>query len=110
MRIYPLAQAAKPPQTTFINASGKDFNTIHAMDYSFFEEVNRVVQEEPAAAMDPQTLGLLASIGIEKGKSFAPDERMKKNLTEAAAVGGATVAHSRLQVAHQGITESSLVS
>ena len=35
-------------------------------------------------------LGQLASIGIEKGKPFAPDARMKKILTEAAAVGNAT--------------------
>jgi len=34
MRLYPLAQAANPPATTFINASGKAFNTIHAMDFS----------------------------------------------------------------------------
>ena len=60
------------------------------MDFSFFEEVNKVVQEEPNEAMDPETLGLLASIGIEKGKPFAPDERMKKILSEAAAVGNAT--------------------
>lgn len=30
-------------------------------------------------------------IGIEKGKPFAPDARMKKILTEAAAVGDAKV-------------------
>jgi hypothetical protein len=41
--------------------------------------------------MDPETMGLLASIGIEKGKKFAPDARMKKILTESAAVGNATV-------------------
>ena len=91
LRIYPLADAAKPPATNFINVSGKAFNTIHAMDASFFEEVNEVVQEEPADAIDPETLGLLASIGIEKGTPFAPDARMKKILAEAAAVGQATV-------------------
>ncbi|MGC1965367.1 MAG: DUF1214 domain-containing protein, partial [Candidatus Acidiferrales bacterium] len=37
-----------------------------------------------------ERLGLFASIGIEKGKPFAPDARMKKILTEAAAVGNAT--------------------
>src|SRR5262249_5789897 len=63
----------------------------HAMDFSYFNEVNEVIQEEPNAAMDSETLGLLASIGIEKGKLFAPDERMKKILTDAAAVGTATV-------------------
>ena len=37
------------------------------------KEVNEVVQEEPSAGMDPETLGLLASIGIEKGKRSAMD-------------------------------------
>jgi hypothetical protein len=90
LRIYPLAKKDNPPEMNFVNASGKYFNTIHSLDYSFFEEVNQVVQEEPNAAMDPETLGLLASIGIEKGKPFKPDARMKKILTEAAAVGNIT--------------------
>jgi hypothetical protein len=89
-RVYPLAQAAQPPTMNFVNMSGRDFNTIHSSDFSFFEEVNHVVQEEPAEAMDAETLGLLASIGIQKGKPFAPDARMKTILTEAAAVGNAT--------------------
>ncbi len=103
LRIYPLAQAANPPKTNFFNVSGKSFNTIHSMDFSFFEEVNQVVQEEPNEAMDPETLGLLASIGIEKGKPFAPDERMKKILTEAAVVGNAT---ARANAYRSRLTES----
>ena len=91
LRIYPLADAAKPPPMHFVNVSGKAVNTIHAMDASFFEEVNEVIQEEPADAIDPETLGLLAAIGIQKGTPFAPDARMQKILTEAAAVGQATV-------------------
>ena len=90
LRIYPLAQSADPPATQFFNGSGKSFNTIQALDYTFFEEVNEVVQEEPAGAMDAETLGLLATIGIEKGKAFAPDERMERILLEAAGVGNAT--------------------
>ena len=90
LRVYPLAQAANPPTMTFVNASGKSFNTIHAVDFSFFEALNHVVQEEPADATDPETLGLLASIGIMKGQPFAPDARMKQILAEAASVGNAT--------------------
>jgi hypothetical protein len=90
LRVYPLAQAADPPAPTFINVSGAAINTIHSADFAFFEEINEVVQEEPADAMDPETLGLLASIGIEKGKPFAPDARMKRILSEAAQVGHAT--------------------
>jgi hypothetical protein len=43
-----------------------------------------------ATASDPETLGLLAAIGIEHGKPFAPDDRMRKILTEAVAVGTAS--------------------
>ena len=60
-------------------------------DYRFWELLNYVVQNEPVESLDPVTLGFFASIGIEKGKPFAPDARMKKILTEAAAVGDATV-------------------
>ena len=89
-KVYLLAQAQNPPPMKFINVSGKAFNTVPANDFTFFEQVNGVVQEEPNDALDPLTLGLLASIGIEKGRAFAPDERMRKILTEAAAVGNAT--------------------
>jgi hypothetical protein len=90
LKVYPLSQAANPPPMEFINISGKAFNTIGPSDYSAFELVNRVIQEEPTDALNPDTLGLFAAIGIEKGKPFAPDDRMKKILVEAAAVGDAT--------------------
>jgi hypothetical protein len=39
--------------------------------------------------MDPETTGLVASIGIVKGQPFNPDERMKTILTDAVAIGNA---------------------
>ena len=89
-RVYPLAQAANPPEPKFINTSGLAYNTIFAGDFAFFEQVNQVVQTEPAEALEPEFGGLLASIGIVKGKPFAPDARMKRILEDAAAVGNAT--------------------
>ena len=89
-RVYPLAQASNPPATKFINGSGMYFNTIHANTFKFYEEVDAVIQEEPADSADPEILGQLASIGIVKGKPFAPDARMRKILTDAVAVGNAT--------------------
>jgi hypothetical protein len=89
-KVYRLADAGNPPKMKFIDVSGKAFNTIHANDFHYYEEVNHVVQYEPNEAFSPEILGQLASIGIAKGKPFAPDERMKKILTEAAAVGNAT--------------------
>ena len=89
-RVYPLSDAANPPPMKFVDVSGMAFCTVAPADYGFWECLNQVVQEEPSESLDPVTLGLYASIGIEKGKPFAPDARMKKILTEAAAVGDAT--------------------
>jgi hypothetical protein len=89
-KVYRLSEAKNPPQMKFINVSGKAFNTIGANTYQFYEDVNSLVQYEPNEAYSPEILGTLAAVGIEKGKTFAPDERMKKVLTEAAAVGNAT--------------------
>ncbi len=90
-RIYPLSKAANPPANTFVNVSGRAFNTVAPADNKVWEYLNQVVQSEPTESLDPVTLGYFASIGIEKGKPFAPDARMKKILTEAAAVGDGTV-------------------
>lgn len=87
VRVYPLAQIQNPPKQKFINVSGKELNTIHANDYTFFEEVNMAIQEEPAESGDPELLGQLAAIGIKKGQPFNPDARMKRILTDAAKIG-----------------------
>ena len=86
----PLAADAEIPQTNFVECSGKAFNTIPPNDYSYWELINEVVQEEPAEAGDPEILGQLASLGIVKGKPFKPDKRMKGILEDAVAVGNAT--------------------
>jgi hypothetical protein len=87
--VFALSRADGPPATTVVDVSGVKFNTISANDVSFFEELNAVVQNEPADWVDPDTVGLYASIGIRKGQSFAPDDRMKGILTDAVAVANA---------------------
>lgn len=89
-RMYPLSQKDNPPKMTFIDVSGNEHNTIHRMDYGYWEEVNSTIQAEPTTGISPEVRGMLAAIGIEKGKEFKPDERMKKILTEAAKVGSVT--------------------
>jgi hypothetical protein len=101
-RVYPLSDAANPPPMNFVDLSGKPFNTVAPADYSFWELLNQVVQEEPSDSLDPVRLGFYASIGIQKGKPFAPDERMKKILTEAAAVGDATARAVAFEIRQKG--------
>ncbi|HMJ03683.1 MAG TPA: DUF1254 domain-containing protein [Conexibacter sp.] len=86
----PLAGAAAVPQTTFVDAAHLEINTVTPNDFSFWETIDELVQQEPAGAGDPEILGQLAAIGIRKGTPFAPDERMRAILEEAVAVGNAT--------------------
>jgi hypothetical protein len=86
-RVYPWSQRNNPPQMNFIDVSGSEHNTIHRTDFGYWEELNQTIQAEPLEGLDPDIRGLLATIGIKKGKPFKPDPRMKEILTEAAKVG-----------------------
>jgi hypothetical protein len=73
----------------FINVSGRKMNTILPNDYTFFAKLHDLIQGEPEDCLRPEAKGMMAAIGIEKVKPFKPDARMKKILTDAAAIGNA---------------------
>jgi hypothetical protein len=79
-----------PPETVFHECSGKVMDTIPPSDFSYYEWLNEVVQQEPSASLDPELMGAIAAIGIVKGEPFAPDARMKKILEQAVEVANAT--------------------
>ena len=91
--IYPLfalSETGELPRVPFTNVSGLKFNTISANTIRFYDELNEVVQREPADFVEPDKVGLFAAIGIKKGQPFAPDDRMKALLTDSVAVANAT--------------------
>ena len=81
---------AQVPETIFVEGSGQAFNTIPPTGLAFYELLNELVQEQPTGSTDIERMGQMAAIGIVKGKPFAPDERMRRILEDAAAVGAAT--------------------
>ena len=88
-RVYPLAAADDPPETTYLEIGDRHFTTIHANDQTFYDEINTLVQEEPAAALGTERAGQCAAIGIVHGQPFAPDERMRRILAQAAPLAAA---------------------
>jgi hypothetical protein len=64
-------------------------NTVPPNDFGHYELLDRLVQLEPAEALDLELAGQFAAIGIVKGQTFAPDQRLRKILDEAVAVGNA---------------------
>lgn len=85
-----LGRVSEPPATVFHDGSGKAMNTVPPNDWSFYDMLNEIVQQGPATSLNPEQMGSVAVIGIIKGKPFAPDERMKRIMTEALAVANAT--------------------
>ena len=73
LKVYPLAKKDNPPEMEFINMSGLgEYKTIPPNDFNFYDSLNNLVQEEPIGWLDPETTGLIAAIGIVKGKPLIP--------------------------------------
>ena len=89
IKVYPLAKVANPPQMEFLNGSGQPIDTVHSDNFSFFEALAQLVNEEPADVFTPLERFYMRSIGIEHGKPFNPDAKDKALLSEAVRVAAA---------------------
>jgi hypothetical protein len=66
-KIYPLANADDPPDNEWVNWTEFSFNTVHANDFSFYEELDELLQEEPVEALDPERPDLPTATGSTSG-------------------------------------------
>ena len=85
IKVYPLSQAANPPETKYVDLIDTEFDSTIPYDLRFFEMLDRFVQREPWLERDKVMIGALKTIGIEKGKPFAPDSKTKAILEDAIA-------------------------
>jgi hypothetical protein len=83
VKIYPYAQATKPPQTVFIDLLEVPFSNTIPYDLHFFELLNQFVQREPWLTRDQAMIDQLKTVGIVKGKDFNPDVRTQEILKAA---------------------------
>ncbi len=83
-RIYPLGnkKSAKPMQ--FPNASNVPANMLYPTDGSAFDMLSRFIKHEYVDPADMEMRGMLASLGIIKGKPFQPDAHTRDILDQAA--------------------------
>jgi hypothetical protein len=80
VKVYPLSQAGNPPPTVFSDVKDVLFDSTISYDASFFDHPNRIIQSEPWLDRDRAMIDQLKTLGIEKGKSFAPDASTKQAL------------------------------
>ena len=83
-RIYPLngKEAARPMQ--FPDASGVPVDMLPIRNGTVFDELKKLVESEGTSLADSDSLGMLASIGIAKGRPFEPDAKTRAILDHAA--------------------------
>jgi len=89
LRSYSLADAGEPPAGRYIDAYPLAWNTLPAFDLDYLRLLAEVIEIEPAQAKDAVMIGMLASIGIEKGTPFEPDAERAALLSEAVRDGEA---------------------
>jgi hypothetical protein len=83
-RVYPLWEEEKTVKPmVFPNASSKRVDMMYPADSTYWDKLKAFVDYEPYAAIAPETRGVLAAIGIIKGKPFTPTARQKKQLEKA---------------------------
>lgn len=98
MRIYPYSQRDNPPAPPHVSPAGRKWSGEQPRGLAYWEELARVINEEPVHERDRMILGMLQPLGIEKGKPFDPDARQKRILIDAARTGEAmarTIAYEK---------------
>jgi len=84
-KVYPLKSGPREPRVKDITSV--PFDSLVPENASAFKRMHEIISYEPAEAFGKELLGKLASLGIEKGKPFAPDARMQKIFATAAKEG-----------------------
>lgn len=90
IKIYPMSAAANPPPFAFVDTTDKEMDSTSLRwedNILFWEVLHRIIEDEPIVEKFLPMYGELAALGIEKGKPFAPDARMKAILDKAAKAG-----------------------
>jgi hypothetical protein len=92
IKLFPLSQAAHPPETQFVDAIDVVYDANIPWDLRYFQSLDRIVQAEPWLTRDKVMIDQLKSLGIEKGKPFSPDTKMQAALKDAVSEAHAWLA------------------
>jgi hypothetical protein len=91
VKIYPLAESANPPVFTYVDRTNDKIDVMLMVRWEdnmqYWEKLHKILQDEPPIEEFRPMLGILANLGIEQGKPFAPDARMKGILERTAKDG-----------------------
>jgi hypothetical protein len=84
LRMYYLAEADHPPSQRFVDPIDQRYPTLPFYDGRHFEDMHAIMSVEPVREQDKVMMGMLTSLGIERGKPFSPDATAKRAMEQAA--------------------------
>ncbi|TWT50651.1 hypothetical protein Pla22_33940 [Rubripirellula amarantea] len=83
LKMYYLSEAADPPEQKFIDPSHDRYAGLPRYDERYFDDVYQIFSVEPVREEDKVMMGMLASLGIQQGKPYTPDETAKRAMRQA---------------------------
>ena len=87
VRIYPYAQREDPPPTRVVSPGGRAWDGDQPRGLEYWVRLHEIYQREIVDERDRFYLAMLRQLGIEPGKPFLPDERLRSILQDASAAG-----------------------
>jgi len=75
VKISPLSQVNNP-KTRYIDLYDKKLNLVSRLDADMYRTLHAIIQTERIEERDLVAMGMLQSLGIERGKPFAPSAEM----------------------------------
>jgi len=87
LKIYPYSHRDNPPPTRHVSPAGRPWSGAQPRGLAYWEGLASIIQEEPVHQRDRMMMGMLQPLGIEKGRAFAPTDRQRAILIDAARTG-----------------------
>ena len=85
LKMYPLSEAANPKPTRFVDALSLPVHTLPFYDTRALQDIHDIISVEPVQSRDKVMMGMLATIGTERGKPFNPPEKYKTAMEKGIA-------------------------
>ena len=84
IKMYYLSELPDPKPTRFVDPLNTQWSTLPRYDERWFEDLHEIINIGPIRERDKVMMGMLKTIGIEKGKPYNPDEKTRKIFRQAA--------------------------
>jgi len=85
LKMYYLSELPNPAPTKFIDPYNLRFSSIPKYDETWFQDLHDIISLENVSERDKYMMGMLATLGIEKGKPYKPDEKTLKAMKHGIA-------------------------